>query len=163
MMGLEPGRDGLDRAIGEQLNGQTALQITDQGPIAQSAFPCPVIDSHDSRLRRVRLLVLTDQTQDGITTAAETELASQVCSCLPSCCQSKLAEGFLQSFGALGMRTAQLREPLREHLLRACTLFAKEAAHMHDEVDRTPTRWKIMQLPGVPALDPRRLGSTRRA
>ena len=52
---------------------------------------------------------------------------------------------------------------VRKDLLGTGALCAKKAAYMHDEVNRAPTGWKIMQHPCVPALDPRRLGSTRRA
>ena len=36
---LEPSGDGLDRAIGKQINRKTTFQITDQRTVAQSAFP----------------------------------------------------------------------------------------------------------------------------
>jgi hypothetical protein len=35
---LQPSFDGLGRAVGEQINGLTALQITDQRSIAEAAF-----------------------------------------------------------------------------------------------------------------------------
>jgi hypothetical protein len=40
-------------------------------------------------------------------------------------------------------------------------LLTKEAAHMDDEMNRTPTEWKIMQCSDIPALDAQRFGPTR--
>jgi hypothetical protein len=72
-MGSEPGCNGLDRAIREHFDGQTAFEITDESPITPSAFPRPIIHSDDSRLCSVREVVLADQTQDRITAATHTK------------------------------------------------------------------------------------------
>ena len=106
--------------------------------------------------------MVTNQTQDGITTAADAELACYLCSCLSSHDQSKLTEGFLQPDGALGMRIAQLWKPFRKNLLRTGPFSTEETAHVNDEMDRTSTSWKIMQHACVSALYARRVGSTRR-
>src|SRR5258708_39649305 len=47
---LQPSFDGLGRAVGEQINGLTALQVTDQRAVAESALVCPVVQANDSWL-----------------------------------------------------------------------------------------------------------------
>src|SRR6266702_2605407 len=47
---LQPIFDGLGRAVGEQINGLTALQVTDQRAVAESALVYPVVQANDSRL-----------------------------------------------------------------------------------------------------------------
>src|SRR5258707_12437090 len=49
MMLLQPGFDGRNLAVGEQINGLTALQITDQRAVAESALVCPVVQANDAR------------------------------------------------------------------------------------------------------------------
>ncbi|GHO71903.1 hypothetical protein KSC_107950 [Ktedonobacter sp. SOSP1-52] len=88
--------------------------------------------------------MLANHTQNGITTAADAQIASYSCSCLSSQDESKLAESVLQPDGTLGMRVAQLWKLFSENLLRAGALFAEEAAHMNDEMDRATSRWKIV-------------------
>jgi hypothetical protein len=45
---LQPGFDGLNRTVGEQVNGPTALQVTDQRAVAQSADDGPVVQTNDA-------------------------------------------------------------------------------------------------------------------
>ena len=44
---LQPGGTYFDRAVWEEVNGQTRLQVTDQGSIAQSALAGPVIETNN--------------------------------------------------------------------------------------------------------------------
>lgn len=74
---LQPGCDALHGAVRQQVNGQTPLQVTDQRPVTQSAFVCPIIQANHARGRMRRLFAAAHQTQDGIATAAEAESASQ--------------------------------------------------------------------------------------
>jgi hypothetical protein len=92
----------------------------------------------------LRKIALAEEAQDRITTPTEAELASHTGSCLSSHDESKLAESFLQSDGALGMRMTQLWEPLSENLLRTRALCAEEAADVNDEIDWTTSRWKVV-------------------
>src|SRR5258708_39948176 len=47
---LQPSFDGLGRAVGEQINGLAALQVTDQRAVAESALVRPVLQANDSWL-----------------------------------------------------------------------------------------------------------------
>ena len=60
----------------------------------------PIIQTNHARGRLSRLFPETNQTQDGIATSADAELASGVGSGLTSDSESKLTEGFLQPVGA---------------------------------------------------------------
>ncbi len=132
-MSSQPGRDSLRGTIGKQIKRQTPLQITDQCSITQPAFPCPIVQTNDMWFCLDRPLRLTKQTQDGIATATDTQLASKICSCLTPCRKSQLAQRFLQPFGALSMRMTQLCQPLDENLLSTRALFTEETTHMHDQ------------------------------
>ena len=103
---------------------------------------------------------LVNQAQDGIATPAEAELTSHIRSCLPSSCESKLTERFLQSFRALRMRTAEFWESFHEDFLSASALFTEKTTDMHDETDGMPNGGKIAQRPCIATLDARRYGST---
>jgi hypothetical protein len=158
---LQPGCDALNRAIREQINGPTLLQVTDQRPVTQSAFVYPIIQTNHARGRVSRLFSETNQTQDGIATSADAELASGVGSCLAADSESKLTEGFLQPCGALSVRTTELWESFSENLLRTGALFTEKTTDMQDETDGTPNGGKISQGAGIATLDVRRLGPTR--
>ena len=105
----------------------------------------------------------TNQAQNGIAAPTETLFAAYLCSGLSSRCQSKLAEGFLQLDGALSMRAAKLWKPFRENLLCAGALGAEKATHMHNETDRTPSGWQVMQSACISTLHTCGAGSTTRA
>jgi hypothetical protein len=107
-----------------------------------------------------RLFPETNQTQDGIATSAAAELASGVGSGLASDSESKLTEGFLQSVGALGVRTTELWESFSENLLRTRALLTEKTTDMHDETDGTPTGGEISQGACIATLDVRRLSPT---
>src|SRR5216684_4359636 len=92
---LQPGFDGLDCAVGEQIYGLAALQVTDQRPIAESAFVRPIVQSDDARLCLGDWFGTANQTQDGITTPTDAELASHIGSCLASYSESQLTECFV--------------------------------------------------------------------
>jgi hypothetical protein len=51
--------------------GTPRRRLTDQGSIAESAFPCPVIQTDDVRLWVSRPFRLVDEAQDGIATPAD--------------------------------------------------------------------------------------------
>src|SRR6266496_442209 len=157
---LQPGRNGLDCAVGKQINGPTSLQITDQGSIAQSAFPCPIIETNDVWLWLGGLFRLANQAQDRIATPADTELTSNIRSCLAPYCESKLTEGLLQPFRALRMRTAEIWKSFNENLLSTGALFTAKTTEMHDEMDWTPHGGKIAQCPCIATLDARRCSPT---
>src|SRR5258708_35317252 len=78
---LQPGFDTLHRAVGEQINGLTALQITDQRAIAESALVCPVVQANDARRGLGGLWETAHQKQDGIPTPTETLLLTRVSAC----------------------------------------------------------------------------------
>ena len=46
---LEPRRDSVPLAVGEQVDDVTALQVHDDGAVTLSLAPRPVIDPHDPR------------------------------------------------------------------------------------------------------------------
>src|SRR5260221_12652130 len=98
---LQPGFDGRNLAVGEQINGLTALQITDQRAIAEAALVCPVVQTNDARRGLGGLLKAANQTQDGITTPTETLFLTSVSACLASHLQSKPTECLLQPLCAL--------------------------------------------------------------
>src|SRR5207244_2489281 len=95
-----------------------------------------------------------------IATPAHAELASNVGSGLASYLESELTKGFLQPFGTLSVRMAEIWEPFGEDLLSTYALLTKETAHMHDETDWTPDGWKVTQHACVATLDTRRCGPT---
>ena len=127
---LQPGFDGLGRAVGEQINGLTALQITDQRAIAESALVCPVVQANDAQRGLGGLWKAANQTQDGITTPTETLFLTSVSACLASHLQSKPTECLLQPLCALGMRTAEIWKSFGEDLLSTSALFTKETTYM---------------------------------
>src|SRR5712692_4355968 len=81
-------------------------------------------------------------------------------SCLASYYESQLTQGFLQPFGALRMRVAEIWESFHEDFLSTGALFTAKTTEMHDETDRTPDGGKIAQRPCIATLDARRCGST---
>src|SRR5258708_38655733 len=76
---LQPGFDTLHRAVGEQINGLTALQITDQRAIAESALVCPVVQANDARRGLGGLWKAAHQTPDGITDPTDTLFLHRRC------------------------------------------------------------------------------------
>jgi len=84
-----------------------------------------------------------NQTQDRITTSFDAVLASHVSAFLASHRESKLAKRFLQPFGALRVRTAEIGKSFHKNLLSTGTAFTEKTAHMHDEKDGTPNGGKI--------------------
>jgi len=84
-----------------------------------------------------------NQTQDRISTPAEAELASQICASLASFFEAKLAKRFLQPFGALSVRTAEIGKSFHENLLGTGTPFTEKTTHMQNEKDGTPNGGKI--------------------
>src|SRR6266487_3829921 len=152
---LQPRFHRRNLPVSQQINGVVALQITDQRPVAQSALVCPVIQSNDSRFRCGWLLRAANQTQDGIATPTDAQLASHIGSRLTSDSEAKLTQRFLQSNGALGMRMTKLGKPFDEHLLCTSALFTEKAAQVNDEMDRTTSRWKIVERSVISALHPR--------
>ena len=142
---LQPGFDAVGRAVRQQINGPTLLQVTDQRPVTQSAFVCPIIQTNHARGRWRRLFPQTNQTQDGIATPADAELASGVGSCLAADSESKLTEGCLQPCGALSVRTTELWESFSENLLSTGALFTEKTTYMQDETDGTPNGGEISQ------------------
>src|SRR6266536_1418735 len=157
---LQPGFDAVGRTVREQINGPTLLQVTDQRPVPQTAFVCPIIQTNHARGSLRRLFPATNQTQDGIATSAEALFASSVGPGLTSDSESELTEGFLQPVGALSVRTTELWESFSENLLRTGALFTEKTTDMQDETDRTPTGGEISQGACVPTLDVRRWSPT---
>src|SRR5258708_30208813 len=130
---LQPGFDGRNLAVGEQINGLTVLQIQDQRAMAESALVCPVVQANDARRGLGGLWKAADQTQDGIATPAETLFLTSVSACLASDSESKPTERLLQPCGALSVRTTELRESFGENLLSTGALFTEKATYMHDQ------------------------------
>src|SRR5947209_8029683 len=157
---FQPRGNGLRRAVREQSNGLTALQVTDQRPVTQSALACPVIQANDARLGLGRLWSAADQTQDGIATPAVALLLTNIGSRLAADSQSKLTEGLLQSLGTLGVRVAECWEAFSKDLLGAGALFAEETTDMKTKTDRTPSGGKLAQRACIATLDVRRCSPT---
>ena len=133
----------IHRAIGEQIYGQTLLQITYERSIAHPAFPGPVVETNDVWLRLGRLYRLVNQTQDGVTTSIDTVLTSYVSTSLASHREAQTAKRFLQPFGALGVRTAEIGKSLHKNLLSTRASFTAKTAHMQNEKDGTANGRKI--------------------
>src|SRR2546428_9212359 len=144
-MGLQPSRDRLGSAVGQKIKRSTLLQITDQGSIAVSAFPRPVVQTNNSRLVCSRQFKFSNQTSDSITTAAHALFAAYILSCLASYRKSKPTESFLQPFCALCVRTTECGKLFSKDLSCTGTLFAEEATNLNNETDETATHGKIVQ------------------
>lgn len=142
--------------------GTERTRLTDERPRAQSAFPRPVIQANYARRWSVGQRMMADETQNGIATATDTQLAPQPRSCLASHQEAKLTEHLLQSERTLSMWVAQLWQTFSENLLGTGALHAEKATHRQDQMDRTSTGGQIMQFADVATLYPRRVGSTRR-
>jgi hypothetical protein len=54
-----------------------------------------------------------------------------------------MAKRFLQPFGALRVRTAEIGKSFHENLLSAGALFTEKTAYMHDETERVAYRGQI--------------------
>src|SRR4051812_45079585 len=62
-MVLEPRGQGLDRAVGQQVDAAPALEITEDRAVALAFAPSPVIDAEDTR--RERRIEIADAAQQG--------------------------------------------------------------------------------------------------
>lgn len=91
--------------------GMERTRLTDECPIAQSAFPRPVIQANYPRRRRVWQRMLANQAQDGIATAEETQLCSHLSPGLTSQSEPQVAERFLQADAPLSVGMTQLGQP----------------------------------------------------
>src|SRR5260221_9520049 len=101
-MRLQPSFDGLGRAVGKQIDGLTALQVTDQCPVALSAPACPVVQANDSRVCFGALWGAANQTQDGIATSAAAQLTSHIGTSLASTSSPKLTKRFVAPVWCVG-------------------------------------------------------------
>src|SRR3954467_7879323 len=64
-MVLEPRGQGLDRAVGQQVDAAPALEITEDRAVALAFAPGPVIDPEDTRRERRIEIGLADTAQQG--------------------------------------------------------------------------------------------------
>jgi hypothetical protein len=76
-MGLEPRGHGFSRSIFKHVNGATPLKIDNDGAVAITFTPRPVVDSNDFRFRALRQTQAAHTSKEGIATPWET-VARQV-------------------------------------------------------------------------------------
>ena len=161
-MRLQPRLDSLSLAVTQQINRSVLiLQIDDNGAIASTTTPCPVINADDARGRRFRDRNRPDQAQQGVAADRHGKPACQAGAGFTAGMQSYAALRVAEADGPPNPRQGHLRQLFSKDPARAPGSGAAKAADLKIEMADATLPGKISEMPDVSAVDAARTAAAQ--
>jgi hypothetical protein len=162
-MGLEPHRDGVCLAVGEEIDDVTTFQVHDDGAVTLPLAPRPIIDAHDPRWPSKLLLEPLDPPQQGIRAGGDRRACGEAGTGLTAQGWSDVGLGLPKPIGGPSPRCGEPWEALREDAAWAVWLWTNETTDGESEPHAPAETGQIVELAGVPAVDPAAVVTAKRA
>src|SRR5512135_2271227 len=151
-MGLEPHRDGVRLAVGEEVDDVTAFQVHDDGAVTLSLAPRPVIDPHDPRRPCRLVLEPLDPPPQCIGAGGDRRACGEAGAGFTAQRGADVRLGLPEPVSGPCPRCGEPREALGEDASWAVGSWAREAAHGDLEPHTSAETGQVVEPASVTAV-----------
>jgi hypothetical protein len=150
---LQPSRDRVTLAVGQQVDRPVAFQIDDDRAVALAAPPGPVIDADDARRRCWFNRHSPDQAQQGVAADRHGEPVRQAGAGFAAGMKSDAALRLGEADSPPNPRQGHLRQAFNEDPARAPGSGAAKATDLRIEMTDPTLPGKISEMANISAMD----------
>ena len=162
-MRLQPRRNRLRVAVGEQVDGAIAFQIDNDRAVALALAPGPIVDADDARCRHHRQGSRPDQALQGVAADRHGQLRRQAGAALATGTEGNAALCLGKASGAPNPRPGHTRQVLGEDAARAFRSSAPEATDLKIKLTNPPLPGEVAKAANVATMNTARRTSAYRA
>ena len=127
-MATQPRGDGQSRAVGQQVDGASSLQVDDEGAVGLSLADGPVVDADRSRWVSLRQREAMQEAQHRIGAGPHSQVTGQTCTGLRARCKADPGLGLREAARPSGSWGYQPWQRLGEGAAVAGGMAAVEAS-----------------------------------